>query len=512
MSLNCLPFLGLVVLLGCAPPTSPPPPAPAPGPAPAAVPAPTPATAAATRETWDVLLMSGHPVGYTHTVTTPSGDVVEIQSTSVLQVKRFGDTAKQRLLLTSVETPAGEVRRFESRMSMGPLESVTRGTCERDRLTLEISTQGKVSQAAFDWRPEYGGFFATEKSLERRPLQVGEERTLRAFVPILNQIANSTLKAVRRETVELPSGSRSLLRIEQTTKVGEQTLRAVVWCDEQGQTWKSEMSELGQVSFRTTREEALRPVETRFDLGLATTVRLARPLVRPEALRRVTYWVKLKHANPREVFVQDGTQSVESVDDRTARISVRSVRPGESPVGPPSAMNKEAEPGPGDSSPNNLIQSDDPAVRELAQQVAATETDAWKIGCALEAHVKSRITQKDFTQAFATAAEVAQSLQGDCTEHAVLLAALLRARRIPARVAIGLVNTDAGRAFAYHMWTEAWIAERWIPLDATIGRGGIGGGHIKILTSNLQGADAYSAFLPVVRVLGQLELEVEASE
>jgi transglutaminase-like putative cysteine protease len=58
------------------------------------------------------------------------------------------------------------------------------------------------------------------------------------------------------------------------------------------------------------------------------------------------------------------------------------------------------------------------------------------------------------------------------------------------------------------MWTEAWIKDRWIPLDATLGRGGIGAAHLKLAHSNLKGADAYSAFLPVFRVLGQLKLEV----
>ena len=56
----------------------------------------------------------------------------------------------------------------------------------------------------------------------------------------------------------------------------------------------------------------------------------------------------------------------------------------------------------------------------------------------------------------------------------------------------------------------SWKAStcRWVPLDATLGRGGIGGGHLKLLTSNLEGFDAYGAFLPVFRVLGRLELEV----
>ena len=38
------------------------------------------------------------------------------------------------------------------------------------------------------------------------------------------------------------------------------------------------------------------------------------------------------------------------------------------------------------------------------------------------------------------------------------------------------------------------------------------GGHLKIAQSNLQGASAYSAFLPVVQVAGRLEIEVLDAE
>jgi transglutaminase-like putative cysteine protease len=136
------------------------------------------------------------------------------------------------------------------------------------------------------------------------------------------------------------------------------------------------------------------------------------------------------------------------------------------------------------------------------------------VAVALEQFVRGAITEKNFSQAFATAAEVAQTREGDCTEHAVLLAALLRARRIPARCAMGLVYFPQadGAGFAYHMWTEAWINDRWIPLDGTLGRGGIGGGHLELAHSNLKGAGPYAAFLPVFRVLGQLELEVIQEE
>jgi hypothetical protein len=48
----------------------------------------------------------------------------------------------------------------------------------------------------------------------------------------------------------------------------------------------------------------------------------------------------------------------------------------------------------------------------------------------------------------------------------VLLASLLRAAHIPARLDMGLVYT--GGIFGGHAWVEAWIGGRWVPLDAAL--------------------------------------------
>ena len=55
---------------------------------------------------------------------------------------------------------------------------------------------------------------------------------------------------------------------------------------------------------------------------------------------------------------------------------------------------------------------------------------------------------------------------------------------------------------------EVWIRDRWVPLDATLGRGGIGAAHLKLADSNLHGAGAFAAMMPVFHVIGQLELEI----
>ena len=161
-----------------------------------------------------------------------------------------------------------------------------------------------------------------------------------------------------------------------------------------------------------------------------------------------------------------------------------------------------------DRRPSNLIQCDDPTIVSMAKSVAPDETDPMKLGVALEQFVRHTIKLKDFSQAFATAAEVAKNPEGDCTEHSVLLAALARARGIPARVAIGLVYQDGKQSFAYHMWNEFWLGDRWVPFDSTLGRGGIGAAHLMLTDSNLAGAQAYSCFLPVAQVIGQLKIEI----
>ena len=144
----------------------------------------------------------------------------------------------------------------------------------------------------------------------------------------------------------------------------------------------------------------------------------------------------------------------------------------------------------------------------MAEGVAPGEEDPWQTAIALENFVSRTVEVRDFSQVFVSAAEVAASKQGDCTEHAVLLAALCRAREIPARVAMGLVYVEEKQGFLYHMWTEAWIHDRWIPLDGTLGLGGIGVAHLKLADSTLAGPSAYADIIPIINVVGRLKIKV----
>src|SRR5262249_42960521 len=147
-------------------------------------------------------------------------------------------------------------------------------------------------------------------------------------------------------------------------------------------------------------------------------------------------------------------------------------------------------------------------ITQMAANIAPGATDPWTVACAIESFVRTTVKNKNYSQAFATAADVARSQEGDCTEHAIVMAALCRARKNPAPTRFGLLHQPPKNGFAYHMWNEVWINDRWVPMDGTLGLGGIGADHIKLGDSNLGGGSPMADLLAVIQVFGRLELEV----
>ena len=83
--------------------------------------------------------------------------------------------------------------------------------------------------------------------------------------------------------------------------------------------------------------------------------------------------------------------------------------------------------------------------------------------------VDMAIREKSYRRQFDLASQVAISGEGDCTEHAVLLAAMARATGRAARVVLGvmLVETAEELMALGHAWTEIHDGHAWRVADAT---------------------------------------------
>jgi transglutaminase-like putative cysteine protease len=134
--------------------------------------------------------------------------------------------------------------------------------------------------------------------------------------------------------------------------------------------------------------------------------------------------------------------------------------------------------------PSGLIDVEHPAVQRLIQEDARRNADRVRTEREraedLRRLVYAHIGAKNLESAFASASHAASTRSGDCSEHAVLLAALLRGVGTPARIASGLVYADrfaGGRdVWAWHVWTQAMLpveggpadAYEWVDFDATL--------------------------------------------
>jgi len=467
-----------------------------------------PATAA--KQTWDVYYIQGVRAGYGRMTEREVDDegrkLLQFEGEQKLSIQRFGEATEVGFEITSLETPEGKLLSLSSKREMGPQPTTVSGWVQDDKLHLSTTTAGKTVESQIDWPAEARGYFAIEQELARKPMQPGEHRTFEGLEPIANTLGQIDLLAADYEVTDLLAGSYELLRIESTVEQLGEKLQETLWADRSGAVLKGHFPVMQISRYRTTKSVALAEPKEMFDLGDASTVKLAKPLKNAHESKHAVYRVELSGGDPAAVFVAGPGQQVKSTGPNSAEITVDALRPdAPSPEGqeelaaPPTAAERQ---------PNSFIQSDDPAIVAMAEKAAGDEQDPWKVAVSLESYVHRNLAAKNYSTAFATASEVAQSMEGDRTEHAVLLAALARARQLPARVAIGLVYAAKEQGFAFHLWTEVYINGRWLPLDATLGRGGIGADHLKLADSSLEGQAAYASFLPVAQVLGRLKIDV----
>lgn len=115
-----------------------------------------------------------------------------------------------------------------------------------------------------------------------------------------------------------------------------------------------------------------------------------------------------------------------------------------------------------------VVDWNEPAVAKLHDELVARHGAQPSLD-ALRAFTAEAIPHKTYEHGWETASAVASGGAGDCTEHAVLSAALARSLKRPARVVLGVllvVVPDAVQGYG-HAWTEVHDGSAWRVVDAT---------------------------------------------
>ncbi|MBL9148029.1 MAG: transglutaminase domain-containing protein [Phycisphaerae bacterium] len=471
-------------------------------------------------EHWFEMSLAGAPCGYMQLLVEKDGDKIRTTTSSVMRLARDETAVAVETNTEFVENEKGEPISARSRQAMGGPAIVTNVTFERDgdgwAATVKSPVKTSRERLKGDWLTPQ----AIERFVKERTDAGAKEIVYRSLdVQQVVRIGTTTMKRTGEGTATIPEGV-----------VAGQPAREVpvtIW---------TTMSDL--IPLPTTEKHSADGllVETVTEIGgigqLAT--RLASEATAKKATKGGKVEVLVKSFVPAKVPIRGarekdrlqlsvksvkgdlpdlpsvGSQVVERVAPNELRVTVD--------VDRVSVATKEEVEDKGFREASALIDFESDAVRKLLAQVGPRAPDQKDRGRAdqLRRFVQRYIDDKNLGTAFGSASETARTRGGDCSEHAVLLTALLRADGIPARVASGLIYADqfAGKkdVWGWHVWSQALIPQAdgtyaWIDLDGTLPTR-FDAAHLTTGVSDLEGGATDPMWTSTVGLLGNLTIDV----
>jgi hypothetical protein len=149
--------------------------------------------------------------------------------------------------------------------------------------------------------------------------------------------------------------------------------------------------------------------------------------------------------------------------------------------------------------PSAVVQSDAPSVRELAARLTEGNPNPCTAIDRINDYLFRNIEKRNVAT-YSSALETLRAGFGDCGEHSVLLAALLRAAGFPSRVVYGLVFVGPRGGYMYHAWVQVRAAG-WLNVDAAMGVFPAWKGYVPLVAGD-SGADA----VQLANLLGRVQL------
>ncbi len=452
--------------------------------------APVETIAASASEEWMGVYHQERKIGYTHRRLSAVGGGFALVEESLLRLTFMDTPQTVRTRMDGHVGPDFVLRDVDFELSSGVGRLQARAVVRPDGLHLVLRTGDDRSEQIL---PVAGPIYlpsTLRASLGAQPLRVGQELEALAFDP-------TTLKNDRvRITVESEEAVPRAAEAVRGWRVREEFrgLKTLAWIDPHGAVLREE-GPMGFVLVRQSEQQALYEGWTdQAALDLVGTA--AVPVDRPVENARQRTSLRLRLSG---VAVEKVPSDDEQVRDGAVLTITR-----------PAAVKPETYRLPyhepehaSDLAATAFLQSDHPHVRAVARDVVGDEQDAVRVAIRLNDWVYDHL-RKVPTVSIPNALQVLNMGEGDCNEHAVLLAALARAVGLPARTVSGAVYLDG--AFFYHAWCEVWLG-RWVSIDPALHQFPADATHIKFVVG---GPDEQLAMMDIIGRLGIEVLDTNA--
>lgn len=448
------------------------------------------------REQWFTALLDGRKIGQLEASRTVDGDSVRSMQQLSLTLERAGSQVVMESRSEAVERRDGTPLSFAGGSRLSGNTSRIAGTLSGDRLQVTVHDGHREETRDLVWPT--GALLPEGLRLAglSAGLTAGTRYTAQAFQDMTLDAVDVVTVVGARETVDLPGGPRELTRLDQTLRFPGAPITTQAWVDEDLTAWKLVMPVFGT---ELTLLACDRACATAPNQGSDVFARLLmaspRPLGGEELAGSLRYTLKPRSGGADALALPQTSE--QRVRRQAGQVEVE--------VSREAVAAANDAPSAADTAATDWLQSTAPDIVALARRGAGDAADAAARMQALETFVRGFIVTKNLDVGYASALDVARDPRGDCTEHAVLLAALARALNIPARVVTGLAYAPgfAGSrdAFVPHAWVQAWTGDRWRSYDAALN--GFDAGHLAL---SIGDGDPWR-FYAGIGTLGNLLLE-----
>jgi len=453
------------------------------------------------------VFIEGKKVGYAINSRVVSDGKVTTTEDMLMQISRDGMLVSLGMAQKSIESVVGEPLGFEVVQDLGMMKMNISGEVDKQgKINMTVASMAGEQKMSFDWpsgaiMPEGLRLLQLEKGLEE-----GLKYSVKLFSPGSMHAIETDIEIGPKHNVDLLGRVVALTEVKSTLNVpGGGGIVSTTYVDDELRVQKSVAPVMGmQIEMvACTKEFAMGENDT-LELIDKMFVASPKPLDNITLAKSAIYRLKPTSGKTELTIPSSDNQSVQDIGENGVVVTVK-------PVAAPAGATFPYKGEDGDildaMQPTSYIQSDNSEIIALAKRAVGDTRDAATVVRKIEAFVNEYITNRSLSVGYASAAEVAASRQGDCSEFAVLTAAMCRAVGIPARVVFGLVYTEnlsrRENMFGCHAWVEAYVGGRWVGLDATKGAGGVGAGHIALAIGNGEPDD----FFGMVSTLGYFEIE-----
>ena len=466
-------------------------------------------------EEWVEIFMGQQKVGYGHQTFQRDGDHIIFREHDEFHLKRLNNVLTMSEDSTSEETLDGQIISFHNVSSEGDQPTVVdgKGVGKGFQITTKTGTyQPEAKQVEFPPGTVMG--WGAQRMTRSKGLAPGTtyeflsyDPTADAFAPLTTKVTIGAKEklAIHGQEVE---GARVAIHV--ASKSGLGGIDTVEWDDASFRSLKVTVP-LGPMSMdmvAATKEQAMANYQPG-DIFSASLLTLDRAL--PSGAKEVVFNLRRKDGQPLLPLPESAMEHGEVQPDGSVQLTL--TRP------ELARKNAAAHPGPklADPAPylarNTYLDTSDPLVQKLANQAGGPpQTDPLASAWQLRDFVADYINKKDFNVGFGTASETAKNREGDCTEHAVLLAELGRARGLPTRTVSGLVYVPhyqgQDNVLGFHMWTQFYFDGRWQDFDAALTDGDEPYWRLGLVASDLNDGSMSDFTMEMARWMAELKITV----